>query len=667
MKGLQLIKRDFMAMWKNPHGRIALIFLILVPLIYVGFFLAGYWNPYGKLDNLPVAIVNQDEGALMGNDPIEAGKDFVDELKENKELNFHFVSEEKANKGLKDGDYYMVLTIPKEFSKNISTLTDDHPIPAKLISKTNPGSNFVASQISSTAVEKINTKVSKSITKTYADGIFTKFSELAKGLKAAGDGANVLHQGSNDAKNAMAKLNDGYSQLDQGMNQLTAGSNKLLNGEQSLSSGAVELKKGSSSLAEGMGKLSGGLDTLKIGEEQVTAGVKQWSSNNEKLLEGQTKATEAAKLLQDQLNAYSKSHSEVGEDPEFQKLQAIANGLAETTGQLQAGQNQLSQGAQKVAAGQESINSGLDKFSIKLGEAATGAKELASGAEKFNNGFGEWGEGYTSLNNALNKVANGTKPLKIGTEKIMDGLGQLSDGANTLSSKLKDAADKTSSVKISDSLSNKFSEPVILEQKNITNVPNYGSGIAPYFLSLALFVGGIMASNILPLGRRKEPLVNGSQHLVNKLGLVYTIGFVQAIIVDIIILSVFKLEVASIPLFALSTIVVSLTFMTFILMLITVFGLVGKFLAVTFLVFQLATCGGTFPMELQNPILGTIGQWMPMAHSLKSLQEVISLGNWHELQNQLFILGAYLVVAGIIAWVASHIQHRETPVQNSIS
>ncbi|MED3551784.1 YhgE/Pip domain-containing protein [Cytobacillus praedii] len=664
MKGLQLIKRDLMAMWKHPHGRIALIFLIIVPLIYAGFFLAGYWNPYGKLDNLPVAVVNQDKGSMMDGERIEAGEEFVKELKGNQELDFHFISEKKANKGLKNGDYYMVLTIPKDFSKNISTLMDDHPIPAKLISKTNPGENFVASQISSTAVEKINEKISKSITKTYADGVFTKFSELATGLENAGNGSNEVYQGINDANHAMAKLGDGYSELNQGMNQLTAGSNKLLNGKEALSSGAANLEKGSLSLSQGMGKLSAGLDTIKTGGEQVTIGIKQWSSGNEKLLQEQTKANESVKLLQDQMNAYSKSHPEAGEDPEFQKLQETANGLAKATEQLQAGQTQLAQGAQKAAAGQESIESGLGEFSDKLDEAAAGAKDLAAGTVTFNEGFEAWGNGYTSLNNAINKAASGTKPLKEGTEKINDGLEQLSDGAHTLSSKLKDAADKTSGISNSDSLTDMFSEPVVLEQISLSNVPNYGSGIAPYFLSLAFYVGGIMASNILPLGRRKERIVNGTHHLINKLGLVYTIGIIQAIIVDSIVLSVFNLEVASIPLFVFSSIVVSLTFMTFILMLVTVFGIVGKFLAVTFLVFQLATCGGTFPMELGTPLLSKIGQWMPMAHSLKSLQEVISLGNWHELQTQLLFLVLYLVAAGIIAWVASHMQHRETPVQH---
>lgn len=84
MKGLQLVFQDIKAMWKHKHGRIALIFLLVVPLIYSGFFLAGYWNPYGKLDQLPVAVVNLDKGSEMDDKPVEAGDDFVEQLKSRK-------------------------------------------------------------------------------------------------------------------------------------------------------------------------------------------------------------------------------------------------------------------------------------------------------------------------------------------------------------------------------------------------------------------------------------------------------------------------------------------------------------------------------------------------------------------------------------------------------
>ncbi|ACJ82452.1 hypothetical protein DJ87_3985 [Bacillus cereus] len=138
MKGIQLIFKDWKAMWHHKHGRIALIFLLIVPLIYSGFFLAGYWDPYGRLDKLPVAIVNLDKGAAMDEKTIHAGDDFVKNLKENKELAFHFVSEKNAEEGLKEDKYYMVVTIPADFSKKVSTLMNEKPEPAQLQYKVNP-------------------------------------------------------------------------------------------------------------------------------------------------------------------------------------------------------------------------------------------------------------------------------------------------------------------------------------------------------------------------------------------------------------------------------------------------------------------------------------------------------------------------------------------------
>ena len=92
-------------------------------------------------------------------------------------------------------------------------------------------------------------------------------------------------------------------------------------------------------------------------------------------------------------------------------------------------------------------------------------------------------------------------------------------GSDELASKLNDAAEQTSSIHNDDQLTTMFSEPVQLVESNLSNVPNYGTGITPYFLSLAFYVGGIMAANILPLGRRQDLMVNGTQHFINKLGL----------------------------------------------------------------------------------------------------------------------------------------------------
>ncbi|WP_342602747.1 YhgE/Pip domain-containing protein [Peribacillus sp. FSL E2-0159] len=657
MKGLQLVFQDIKAMWKHKHGRIALIFLLVVPLIYSGFFLAGYWNPYGKLDQLPVAVVNLDNGSEMDDKPVEAGDDFVKQLKKQKELDFHFVTAKEANTGLEDGTYYMVVTIPDDFSENVTTLMDKKPETAKLLYTVNPGKNFVASQISSTAVEKMTAKINASITKVYSEGILSKFQDVSNGLADAGDGAEKLHQGTADAKSGSEKLNDGIQDLNDGVQKLQTGSTKLLDGQEALTDGAKGLSTGSENLHSGMKQLSDAHDSLENGMNEVSKGVENWSAGNAKLMQGQEQAADSADTLKKQLDVYMKNHPDAIKDQDFKQIVSLSEGLSKAVTTLHAGQKQLGEGAAKVADGQETVQTGMNAFGDKMAQATSGAKQLNEGSEELANGLFKWKNGFSTLHAGIDSLAGGSSQLASGSTELQDGLASLETGSSKLSTKLNEAADKTTSLQYDDSTTSMFSEPVQLVQSNLSEVPNYGTGIAPYFLSLAFYVGGIMASNILPLGRRQNLKVTGTVHFTNKLMLVYVIGLIQALLVDAVVLLGFHLHVASVPVFILSSIIVSFTFMTFILMLVTVFGVVGKFAAVTLLVFQLATCGGTFLGELGMSLLTKIGQFLPMAHSLKELQEVISLGGWDNLRMQIWILLAYLVSAAVIGWIASHIQH----------
>jgi putative membrane protein len=665
MKGINLVFRDLKMMWHHKHGRIALIFLLIVPLIYSGFFMAGYWDPYGRLEQLPVAVVNLDKGATMDHKPIDAGRDFVKNLKENKELDFQFVSSKKANEGLKDGKYYMVLTIPKDFSQKISTLSEPNPIPAKLLYKTNPGKNFVASQISTTATEKMKTKIANSITKSYADGVFSKFQEVAQGLRDASDGATKINEGTVDAKNGMVQLSDGVHRLNDGAAQLKEGSSQLSSSQEKLNLGLEGIKNGNQTLYNGLSQLSQGHSILESKMDSLTEGTKAWSEGNNQLTQGISAVKSTAVELKKTVEDYLQSHPEAQEDSSFQQIIAMSTGLSKASNSLDTAQTKLSSGANQLAQGQAQIQNGMKQFGAKLTDAESGAKRLADGTVQFSTGLNQWENGFLSLDKGIHDLANGESRLDTGTGQIVDGLGQLSAGSNELATKLTDAAEKTSSVHSTDPLTSMFSEPVKLVETEISKVPNYGTGITPYFLSLAFYVGGIMAANILPLGRRQDLKVTGTVHFINKLGLKYSIGLIQALLVDMVVLFGFKVHVASVPMFLLSSVIVSFTFMTFILMLVTVFGVAGKFMAVTLLVLQLATCGGTFPGELSNPVLREIGKVLPMAHSLRSFQDVISLGDWGQLQQQILILLFYLVIAGGIGWLTSHVQHSKTTMEHT--
>ncbi|WP_241433604.1 YhgE/Pip domain-containing protein [Listeria floridensis] len=107
--------------WKRlAHNKILLIssiVILFIPILYGAFFLKSVWDPYGKTGDLPVAVVNQDEKVDYSGKTLDVGNELVSNLKENKDLDWHFVKASDAEKGLDDGKYFMVVTIPKDFSK----------------------------------------------------------------------------------------------------------------------------------------------------------------------------------------------------------------------------------------------------------------------------------------------------------------------------------------------------------------------------------------------------------------------------------------------------------------------------------------------------------------------------------------------------------------------
>ncbi|MFS0559534.1 YhgE/Pip domain-containing protein [Terribacillus sp. 179-K 1B1 HS] len=658
MKGLKLGFFDIKRMWQHKHGRIALIFLLIIPVVYAALFLGGYWDPYGHIEDLPVAVVNQDDGASMDGEEMHAGDDFIKELKKSKALDFDFVSDEKAEAGLDDGKYYMKVTIPKDFSEKVTTLMDDKPKQAELTYEVNPGKNFVAAQISSSAMEEMKSKLASSITKSYADSVFTSFHEVAAGLQDAGDGAGDLHKGITDEQSGLKDLQTGIGDVNSGASDLADGTEQLAAAQGKLADGIGSLNTGASDLASGLGQLDDGAATLKSNTDKIADGLSDWNKQSEKLSESQDSFTSGSEDLSNLIASYMKEHPELKDDKTFQQIAAASEQLADSSAKLADGQQQLGKGADKLASSEEKIADGMDNFSEKFGSAVSGANKLASGASDLDSGFADYTEGFGSVQSGAAQLADGTGKLSDGATQLDDGMTKLSDGSDELATSLQDAADKTADIQSSDALTTMFADPVKLTEKQLSDVPNYGVGIAPYFLSLALFVGGLMAANILPLGRRQDMQVSGTVQFFSKLTLVYVVAIVQAVILDLIFLFGFQVDVKSIPLFFLSSIIVSMTVMTIILTLVTLFGNLGKLLAIVLLVLQLATCGGTFPSELTVSALASVGKYLPMAHSLHSLQEAITLGDWSVLGNQLVDLLIYLVVVGVIGWIVSHLQHR---------
>lgn len=357
-----MIKQEWKNILKNHWIQIVLVALILIPSIYTVVFLGSMWDPYGNSGNLPVAVVNKDKAVDYNDKKLDVGNQLVDKLKDNDSLDFHFVNSKEANKGLKDGDYYMVITIPSNFSKNATTLLDKNPKKMVLNYTTNPGTNYVASKMDDSAIAKIKAEVSASVTKTYAETIFTSIGTMSDGF---------------------AEASDGTQQLSDGMTQLEDGNKTISDNLKVLASSSLTFKDGTNTLTKGLKDYTNGVVTVNNGIYQLKTGVGTLGSATPTLASGVSDLNAGAQALNKGVSDYTAGVSQA---------LAGANQLVENNTALNAGVKALGEGAEKLVVGNQQVVDGVKKLQENL---ETSKKTMAASQDSLT----QLSDGKTSLDN----------------------------------------------------------------------------------------------------------------------------------------------------------------------------------------------------------------------------------------------------------------------------
>ncbi|WP_026693612.1 YhgE/Pip domain-containing protein [Peribacillus kribbensis] len=743
MSALRSLKGEYLQIFKTRKLLIAVIAILFIPLIYSGAYLWAFWDPYGKVDQLPVAVVNQDKGADYNGKKLTVGQDLVKKLKDKKNFDWHFVSKEQADRGLQDQKYYMKLEIPEDFSKDAATLQSEDPKNLEMIYTPNEGSNYLTSKIGDSAVEKIKQEVSSAVTRTYAESMLKNIKDVSTGFKDASEGAGELHNGIDSAKNGAGSIQKGIHSAEEGAASLEDGIHTALIGSKNIKDGIASVETGSKSLEENLKKLaensitftsgihsasqsarnlasgidqfSGGFDRLKDGQtkllqgaEKVQGGTKDLSGGAAQLSTSLSKWQEGAKQTQSGSERVSGGLSQAvtqvdamikaAGDPESkaqltllkEELQKLADGSQQVTGglngltssasQIKSGSDKLADGASQADSGQQSIVLGLSQYGEKLNEAKTagqklkdgslnlasgldsleegsnkleagadglyqGSAKLARGAEKLSGGADQLVNGMDQLSTGSRTLLNGMDQLNGGSGSLVSGMDKLSSGAQELQGKLKDGAEETGKVKANNSVYDMFAKPVSIKEERLHHVPNYGTGFAPYFLPLSLFVGSLVTSVIFPM--RKPALLpkSGFSWFAGKAGVVLVIGIFQALLADAVLLLALGLEVQSIPYFIMLSILTSWTFLAIVQFLVTALDNPGRFMAILVLVLQLISSAGTYPIELVPQVLQHIAKYLPMTYSVAGFRTIISTGDFDFMWHNITVLIIFLAAA----------------------
>lgn len=270
---------EIKALLKKPILWITMIGIALVPALYNVIFLGSMWDPYGNVSKLPVAVVNQDQVSGYQGNTLAIGQNMVDSMSKNKELDYHFVSQKKAEKGLKSGDYYMMILLPDNLSAKASSILSQNPERLEITYQTSKGHSFVASKMGESAMKSLQASVSKNISETYTDAIFKSMTDLKKGLGSAASAGTTLSNGS-------LTLAAGGQQLTTGLGALSSGASTLTQGAGTYTAGVSTYTSGVSQLSAGLNQFSPGLTTYAGGVSQAAAGTNQLNQNSQSLVNG---------------------------------------------------------------------------------------------------------------------------------------------------------------------------------------------------------------------------------------------------------------------------------------------------------------------------------------------------------------------------------------------
>ncbi|MEQ2528561.1 YhgE/Pip domain-containing protein [Bacillaceae bacterium CLA-AA-H227] len=350
MEALKWFKAEMAKLTKNKGVLISIIAVLLIPIVYAAVLLSATWSPYDNLSNLPVAVVNKDVGAMSGDEEINVGRDLIEDFKKGRDLGWKFVSEEEAEKGLEDLDYYMVIEIPEDFSKNVTTVLEPEPQQLELRYIQNEGLNFMAAQVTNSATERIREQLGNKITETYVRNLFTQLGGLSDGVQSAADGSEQIYTGSSELK-------DGTGQLLTALTDKSGDIDKLASGAKQLEDGTLELMTTLTSKQGDISKLAGGAKDLNNGTSELLANLKGKSGDITALAAGAKELNGGTGLLLQTLKEKA---------PGVKELDAGAAGLDAGVAQFQ-----------KEAMG--GLIAGLEKTQKGLGEKLPVFKETLGG------------------------------------------------------------------------------------------------------------------------------------------------------------------------------------------------------------------------------------------------------------------------------------------------
>ena len=683
---IEIFRNDIKEVFRKTNTWIIIVGLIFLPSMYAWPNILSSWDPYGHTNNIKVAVTSEDDGATVDGKELNLGNSLVEGLKSNKSLDWQFVSnKQEAEDGVRIGDYYASIVVPKNFSKDMTSVSRTEPQRATIEYTVNEKINAISPKITNSGASAIANNISKSFVETANGVIFEKLHEA--GIKFEENLPSI-----EKAKQKIFKLNENFSTYEASLNELIGkvehGYN-ILNTVQNTLPEIDRAATNSIMLADKAGvtinNIQGFNDRMLpiiSNHLSIVEEVSKEANIIAKEIQQKPDRTEEIKARQKALDSRLQASGE--------RLQLVKN-IFEYFNNLSNERlfnNQLA----KVTTLENDINK-VKEININIYSKMDHYDEIIDTLkEEFVNKSARINELSTDMNTKLNDevsplISQVLSRADVNIDKVSGIIAQAQGELPTVERKLSETEAKiinahgklltlqeymptakskiqklTDEIKKADGEVDKnqlfnllkvdykqqaefFANPVKLQENKLYHIENYGSAMTPFYTVLSIWVGSLLMSSLLTTKVEDEENKYKPYQKYFGRGLLFVIiSLFQTLIITLGDMYVLGTQATSPFRFVIFALLISLLFSSIIYTIVCILGNVGKAVCIVLLVLQLGSSGGTFPIQMTSKFFQTLYPKVPFTYSIGLLREAVGGAYAPAVHRDIKILFIYLII-----------------------
>lgn len=667
----KIYNRDVRKICKNPIALVVAIGLIFLPSLYAWFNIKASWDPYGNTKGILVAVANDDQGTELSDEMINIGDKVIENLEDNDQMGWQFVDSKKAIEGTKKGDYYAAVVIPKDFSKKLSSILTDNIESPQIDYYVNEKKNAISPKITDKGVSSIQLQINETFAQLVTEIAFealnitdeklTKdgmdpiermikvFEDADKNLEdfsvalSAFENLSLAIGDINDTLNNMMPdtqvlIDDSSSAIKNAQNVIDTSRNASDRINQSLDDIIDSNQNLTDSLMDSLDSL---YYDLENGSDNVDSTIRHAKNMCNNIINVNNKIANTLQNINKALPIPLK-----GVDRAITAFNSANASQRNIISLLNESNNMVADGVDTVDDLRRETNRSINQTRDQLDNVrdifdSEIKPSITESVDGIYSGLSDMDTLIGDINATMPKVEDSFKSVDSAIEHTILALKNTNELVEDGQKKIGEIIDELNSVsnderwgKMIKILRNSpleagefMSSPVGIKYNYLYPIENYGSAMTPFYTVLCLWVGGLLLASLVKTKVKEDDDIKNltpSQAYFGRYLLFMTMGILQALIVCLGNIYIFKVQCLSPALFVFAGVFCSIVFTLIIFTLTLSFGDPGKAMAVVLLVVQVAGAGGTFPIEVTPAFFRAVNPTLPFTHAINAMRECVA-------------------------------------------